>query len=82
MSSTGSLPCAEIDFFCSAMFEKSGELDKSLNDIMVVLTMDPTHLKARIRRARIYEAQVSWRYLHTLLQKVLKVVLFCCNRVN
>lgn len=39
------------------MFEKCGELDKSLNDIMVVLTMDPTHLKARIRRARIYEVQ-------------------------
>ena len=43
---------------CSAMYEKCGELDKSLNDIMVVLTMDPSHLKARIRRARILEAQV------------------------
>jgi deoxyadenosine/deoxycytidine kinase len=40
------------------MYEKCNELDKSLNDILVVLTMDPHHLKARIRRGRIYEAQV------------------------
>ena len=42
------------------MYEKVGELDKSLNDIMVVLTMDPHHLKARIRRGRIYEVQVEF----------------------
>jgi hypothetical protein len=40
------------------MYEKCNELDLSLNDILVVLTMDPHHLKARIRRGRIYEAQV------------------------
>lgn len=40
------------------MYEKCNELDKSLNDILVVLTMDPHHLKARIRRGRILEAQV------------------------
>jgi tetratricopeptide (TPR) repeat protein len=43
----------------SAMYEKTSNLDKSLSDIMVVLTMDVCHLKARVRRARIYEAQVG-----------------------
>jgi hypothetical protein len=33
--------------------------DKSLADISVVLTMDANHLKARIRRARIYDVQVT-----------------------
>ena len=41
----------------SAMYEKAGELDKSMNDITVVLALDSLHLKARVRRARILEAQ-------------------------
>jgi hypothetical protein len=49
------------------MYEKCNELDKSLNDIMVVLTMDPHHLKARIRRGRIYETQVIYLMLMTLI---------------
>lgn len=39
----------------SAMYEKAGELDHSMNDITVVLALDGLHLKARIRRARIFE---------------------------
>jgi tetratricopeptide (TPR) repeat protein len=42
----------------SAMYEKQEMYDKSLADISVVLTMDANHLKARIRRARIYDVQV------------------------
>ena len=41
----------------SAMYEKCGELELSLTDIGLVLAMEPLHLKARIRRARIYEVQ-------------------------
>lgn len=41
----------------SAMYEKCGELDLSLTDIGLVLAMEALHLKARIRRARIYEVQ-------------------------
>jgi tetratricopeptide (TPR) repeat protein len=41
----------------SAMYEKNGELENSLMDIVVVLTMDGKHLKARTRRARILEKQ-------------------------
>jgi tetratricopeptide (TPR) repeat protein len=41
----------------SAMYEKSEVLDKALTDITVVLSMDGFHLKARVRRARIYEQQ-------------------------
>jgi hypothetical protein len=43
---------------CS-MYEKAGEYEKSLNDITVILALDALHLKARGRRGRIYEAQVS-----------------------
>jgi tetratricopeptide (TPR) repeat protein len=43
----------------SAMKEKLGKYDDSLRDILVVLTMDCNHSKARLRRARIYEAQVG-----------------------
>lgn len=42
---------------CSAMFEKAGRFDESLLDINIVLHMDSKHLKARVRRARIFEAQ-------------------------
>ena len=42
----------------SAMYEKCGEYEKSLQDITVILAMDPNHMKARIRRARVYEALV------------------------
>jgi tetratricopeptide (TPR) repeat protein len=43
----------------SAMYEKSGEeyYDKALNDIALVLQMEPTHMKARVRKARILEAK-------------------------
>ena len=41
----------------SAMYEKLGEYEKSMNDITVVLALDGTHIKARTRRSRIYEAQ-------------------------
>jgi tetratricopeptide (TPR) repeat protein len=41
----------------SAMYEKCGELELSLTDIGLVLAMDALHLKARVRRARIYEVQ-------------------------
>mmetsp|Transcript_105551 Transcript_105551/g.207034 ORF Transcript_105551/g.207034 Transcript_105551/m.207034 type:complete len:702 (+) Transcript_105551:86-2191(+) len=41
----------------SAMYEKLGMFDKSLSDITIILTMDPNHMKARVRRARIFEAQ-------------------------
>jgi hypothetical protein len=44
----------------SAMYEKLRQYEDSLRDIMVVLTMDPGHMKARLRRARIYEAQVPF----------------------
>lgn len=42
----------------SAMYEKVQDYDACLRDISVVLNMDPNHLKARVRRARVYEAQV------------------------
>jgi tetratricopeptide (TPR) repeat protein len=42
----------------SAMYEKMEAFDKALSDITVLLTLDTNHLKARVRRARIYEAQV------------------------
>jgi tetratricopeptide (TPR) repeat protein len=41
----------------SAMFEKAGELEKSLLDITVVLALDNNHVKARSRRGRIFLAQ-------------------------
>jgi predicted TPR repeat methyltransferase len=41
---------------CS-MYEKNGEFDKALNDITVVLALDPMHVRARTRKARIHEAQ-------------------------
>jgi hypothetical protein len=41
------------------MYEKAGELDKSLLDINEVLSRDVFHIKARTRRGRLYEAQVS-----------------------
>jgi hypothetical protein len=41
----------------SAMYEKAGDVEKALRDILVVLSLDPVHLKARVRRARIYEQQ-------------------------
>lgn len=41
------------------MYEKAGEFDKSLLDINAVLSRDVFHIKARTRRGRLYEAQVS-----------------------
>ena len=43
----------------SAMYEKAGVYEESLLDINIVLHMDNKHVKARLRRARIYEAQVN-----------------------
>lgn len=42
----------------SAMYEKLNAFDKSLSDINVILAMDVHHMKARVRKARIHEAQV------------------------
>lgn len=41
----------------SAMYEKLQQYEHSLRDITVVLTMEPMHMRARVRRARVYEAQ-------------------------
>lgn len=41
----------------SAMFEKIQEYEKALSDIRVMLLMQRDHVRARARRARIYEAQ-------------------------
>lgn len=41
----------------SAMYEKLQQYEHALRDITVILTMDPSHTRARIRRARVYEAQ-------------------------
>lgn len=41
----------------SAMYEKHGDLDNSLADIRVILSMEPTHERAHGREARICEAQ-------------------------
>ena len=41
----------------SAVYEKLGHFDNSLRDIGLVLAMDPFHVKARVRRARVYESQ-------------------------
>jgi tetratricopeptide (TPR) repeat protein len=41
----------------SAMYEKVSAYQQSLEDIILVLTLDPLHIKARLRRSRIYEAQ-------------------------
>jgi tetratricopeptide (TPR) repeat protein len=46
----------------SAMYEKIEAFDKALSDITVLLALDANHLKARVRRARIYEAQVILRF--------------------
>jgi tetratricopeptide (TPR) repeat protein len=56
------LPCASKDVLTlynnrSAMYEKLGEYDKSLQDINVVLTMDAYHIKARVRSARVHDAK-------------------------
>jgi len=51
----------------SAMYEKLNLYDKSLSDITVILTMDPFHMKARVRRARVFEAQVHIQTPHTAL---------------
>jgi len=41
----------------SAMYEKLQDYEKALSDIRVMLLMQPDHVRARTRRARIYEAQ-------------------------
>ena len=43
----------------SAMYERVKNYDASLEDIAVLLSTDKAHAKARGRRCRIYEAQVS-----------------------
>ncbi len=57
----GQVPSAAKDILTlynnrSAMYEKSGQYEASLRDITVVLTMDAMHQKAKLRRARVYEA--------------------------
>jgi hypothetical protein len=41
------------------MYEKAKLYQDAILDSNVVLSMDPKHTKARIRRARVYEAMVS-----------------------
>ena len=43
----------------SAMYEKASVYDEALLDINIVLHMDNKHTKARLRRARIFDIQVS-----------------------
>jgi Tfp pilus assembly protein PilF len=42
----------------SAMYFKEGNIDKAMQDITSILAFDPVHMKARNRRAKIYEEQV------------------------
>jgi hypothetical protein len=55
------------------MYEKAGHYEEALLDINVVLTMDAKHLKARVRRARIYEAQGKLR--EALLDYVMAMII-------
>lgn len=55
----------------SAMYEKLGELEKSLADITVLLTLNKHHTKSRVRRARIWEIQGKLRDALTELCVVL-----------
>ena len=43
----------------SAMYEKAAMYSDALIDASIVLSMDVKHIKARIRRGRVYEAMVS-----------------------
>jgi hypothetical protein len=45
----------------SAMYEKAKMYSDAILDSNIVLSMDPKHTKARIRRSRVYEALVSHR---------------------
>jgi len=58
------LPSAEKDLTVlynnrSAMYEKQNLFNDALSDIEVVLFREPHHVKARTRRARIFDAQVG-----------------------
>lgn len=54
----------------SAMYEKHEAYSQALEDILVVLSLDPLHIKARLRRSRIYEAQVCTLNLNDLSLKI------------
>jgi len=63
------LPSAEKDLTVlynnrSAMYEKQNLFNDALSDIEVVLFREPHHVKARTRRARIFDAQVSNIYTY------------------
>lgn len=79
------LPSAEKDLTIlynnrSAMYEKQNLFNESLSDIEVVLFREPNHIKARSRRARIFDAQVSDdRYITiTMSYLVLRFKVFNC----
>ena len=42
----------------SAMYLKEENVALSMQDITVLLALDPKHIKGRVRRAKIYEEQV------------------------
>lgn len=44
----------------SAMYLADGNPEKALQDITILLAMDPKHIKARNRRAKIFEEQVIY----------------------
>jgi len=45
----------------SAMYLKEGNVEKAMQDITSILTFDPKHIKARNRRAKIYEEQKKYQ---------------------
>lgn len=61
-----SIPSASRDLVTlynnrSAMYEKGGEIEEALMDITVILSMDPKHIKAIVRRGRIHEGQENFK---------------------
>lgn len=78
------LPSAQKDLVVlynnsSAMYEKAKMWADALLDSNVVLSMDPRHTKARIRRSRVYEATVRCPIivlnLHCFIAMVVVVVM-------
>lgn len=62
ISLAAKVPSAQKDILTlynnrSAMYEKLGQFENSTRDINIVLAMDAFHVKARVRRARVFEAQ-------------------------
>ena len=47
----------------SAMYLKEGNVALAMQDITVLLTLDPKHIKGRVRRAKLLEEQVRFTTL-------------------